>query len=643
MRIESLEISNFKILRHLKLDDIPDLVVIAGPNGSGKTALFDALRVFKESIATYSIRNQGAVYVHNLLQQIGPVITAGETEARITASIKISDVEKHALDLPYDHSGVLTGTATVSSNQTSGQQETAQLSYGSDSMHGYDPNLNHLQRLLGGYRSGSLFGVIDHIGPDRRFAGGQVMSINLSPENEETELQRLILNSDEKFTTLTQDLVMMHLLDMQERDDSAVDPRNYIDGVRDIFRHFLPAQEFVGVRMLPNLNGPPQIMVRSGGVEHEVNQLSSGQREILMTYTHLEKLRPSGSIILFDEPELHLHPALQRRVIGHLRRLLERGDNQIWVISHSEGIVDTTEYESLYAMTGQGDPAVELVEERADRIGLLQNLGASVGLQLISPRILFVEGDSDAELLPLLYGELPTGIAVQSTKGKGNLMRLSETAMRLLDEAVVDGQFYLVRDRDVEDSPEDVDALQKKHAGNFFTWKRYHIENYLLDEEAIYHVLADDPDLPDVATSDEVGRQLRDLADERKEYVLAKHLEAELDSGLRKRFRINVPDGVKSSLAKATEKRLQRISKILDPEQVEQTYEKISSGLEQRWDEEWKDLCIGRDVLRAFHQNRLGNSLGYDVFRNKVARKIRELNRIPQDVQNVMNSVTQGL
>lgn len=463
MRIESIEITNFKILRHLKLDGIPDLVVIAGPNGSGKTALFDALRVFKEAIATYSIRNQGAIYIHSLLQQIGPVITAGETEAKITISIRVSDVEKYTLGLPYDHPGVLTGTVTVSLNQTPGQQETAQLFYGPD------PGLNYLQRLLGGYRSGGMLGVIDHIGPDRRFAGGQVMSINLTPDNEETELQRLVLNSEEKFATLTQDLVMMHLRDMQERQDGMENPHNYIDGVREIFRHFLPDQEFVGVHMPPSLNGPPQILVRSGGVKHDVNRLSSGQREILMTYTHLEKLRPTGSIILFDEPELHLHPALQRRVIGHLRRLLERGNNQIWAITHSEGIVDTTEYESLYAMTGQGAPAVERVKERAARIGLLQNLGASVGLQLISPRILFVEGDSDGELLPLLFGELPAGVSIQSTGGKGNLMRLSETAMRLLEEAAVDGQFYLVRDRDVEDSPENLDALQERYVGNFFT------------------------------------------------------------------------------------------------------------------------------------------------------------------------------
>ena len=51
MRIEPTEVKNSKVLRHSKLDEIPNLVAIDGPNGSGKTSLFVAVRVFKEAIA----------------------------------------------------------------------------------------------------------------------------------------------------------------------------------------------------------------------------------------------------------------------------------------------------------------------------------------------------------------------------------------------------------------------------------------------------------------------------------------------------------------------------------------------------------------------------------------------------------------
>jgi len=139
-----------------------------------------------------------------------------------------------------------------------------------------------------------------------------------------------------------------------------------------------------------------------------------------MTYTHLEKLRPTGSIILFDEPELHLHPTLQRRVIAHLQRLLERGDNQILVVTHSEEIVGTADYATLFATTGTGEPAVVLVIDRAARLDLLESLGASVGVQLTSPRILFLEGETDALILPLFFDVLPSGLSLVSTGGKGD-------------------------------------------------------------------------------------------------------------------------------------------------------------------------------------------------------------------------------
>jgi predicted ATPase len=482
LRIESLEIKNFKVLRHLELSEIPNLVVIAGPNGSGKTALFDALRVFKEAIATYSVQYEGPIFSQELLKQVGPVITIGESEASITVSIKLTDAERRLIELPDDHAGVLTGTVVVV-REGAKQRETAKL------ISSHDIGPGYLKELLGRYRSGLELGVIYHIGPDRRFSATQVTNISFSAENEEQELQRLVFNSPEKFSTLTQDLVMMRFLDMQEHEDGVDDPHEYISGVREIFEHFLPDEEFVDVRIPPNFSGLPQILVRSSGVEHDINQLSSGQREILMTYTHLEKLRPTASIVLFDEPELHLHPTLQRRVIGHLRRLIDRGSNQIWVITQAEEIVDTTEYESLFAMTRKGDPAIFRVKQRAERIDLLRHLGATVGLQLTSPRILFVEGDSDAELLQRLYGTLPAEVSVVSTGGKSNLMRLTPAAMSLLDDTIDEGQFYFVRDRDVDDDSKAIDELEEKNRGYFFTWNRYHIENYLLDAEAIYRVL----------------------------------------------------------------------------------------------------------------------------------------------------------
>ena len=46
MHIKRIELDNYKRFNHLVIDDIPEtakLVVLIGPNGTGKSALFDAL------------------------------------------------------------------------------------------------------------------------------------------------------------------------------------------------------------------------------------------------------------------------------------------------------------------------------------------------------------------------------------------------------------------------------------------------------------------------------------------------------------------------------------------------------------------------------------------------------------------------
>lgn len=639
MQIIALEVINFKVIRHLQLESIPQLVVIAGPNGSGKTALFDALRLFKEAIGSYSLGRDKSSQSARILQQIGPAITLGEQQATITVSIRLSTRERRILAVPDEHPGILTESIRIWRTSV-GSEEVSPTYPLSSADRGFFHRL-----FTETYLTGGELGIVDHIGADRQIAyGTDIHGLTFSFSRAEEELQNLVLTSENKFNNLAQDIITMRFLDMQERERGVDNPRNYIRGIRDVFQHFLPDKEFLDIELPHGLSSPPRILVRSGGIEHDISQLSSGEREILMTYTHLEKLRPTGSIILFDEPELHLHPALQRRVIAHLQKLIERGSNQIWVITHAEELVNATEFESLFAMTGRGASAALPVRDRAARIGLLEHLGAGVGLQLTSPRILFLEGESDAELLPLFFKTLPVGISLVNTSGKGSLMRLTETAMRLLEETIKDGQFFLVRDLDVEDDPSVLDMLQNRYEGHFFVWDRYHIENYLLDSEAIYHYLVDEPDIKFTPVSvQDVSRELRIIADERRDSVLAKHIEARLNRSIRRRIVLNVKDGLMLSLAKAAEAYRERTARTLEVTMVEQLYNEVNAELIAKWDAEWKALCIGRDVLKEYHANHLGKYIGYEVFRNKIARTIREMDRVPRAILDLMKSMTEGL
>ena len=53
MKIDNLRISNFRGIGDVSLTDLGSMVIIAGQNGSGKSCLFDAIRLLKSVYGGY--------------------------------------------------------------------------------------------------------------------------------------------------------------------------------------------------------------------------------------------------------------------------------------------------------------------------------------------------------------------------------------------------------------------------------------------------------------------------------------------------------------------------------------------------------------------------------------------------------------
>ena len=53
MRIVHLKAENFRAISRVELNNLEDMIVIAGPNGCGKSCILDAIRLFKSVYGGY--------------------------------------------------------------------------------------------------------------------------------------------------------------------------------------------------------------------------------------------------------------------------------------------------------------------------------------------------------------------------------------------------------------------------------------------------------------------------------------------------------------------------------------------------------------------------------------------------------------
>ena len=115
-------------------------------------------------------------------------------------------------------------------------------------------------------------------------------------------------------------------------------------------------------------------------------------------FRHLE------NIVLWDTPELHLNAALEARLYDAISRIAPK--NHYWIATHSLEFINSVPLESIFIIRQAGTSAtIERAtgEERQTRITMYREMGAQVGLQLVSSVVAFV---SPKSLRPTLVLDL---------------------------------------------------------------------------------------------------------------------------------------------------------------------------------------------------------------------------------------------
>ena len=117
------------------------------------------------------------------------------------------------------------------------------------------------------------------------------------------------------------------------------------------------------------------IFVNSSGDEFDINELSSGEKQLFLRTLAIKMLEPENSIILIDEPELSLHPKWQQRIIDVYKKIGK--NNQIIVATHSPHVLGSVSNENIFLLSKNkkgeiivlsGDELYTSYGQSADRI-----------------------------------------------------------------------------------------------------------------------------------------------------------------------------------------------------------------------------------------------------------------------------------
>lgn len=313
MKIEKVHIKNIKGIKDLELsfrkdDKILDLIVLAGVNGSGKTTILEAIKdFFNNTNISYDEPEKSNIYLNIFFEDF--------------EKKQIEEAEKSSID-NYEH----------------------KLQDFFSALQSYEYNRKNNGEYYS-YLIAKFFEnppKIIYVPAENKFEEIQTYSTTLSKKykfintinsNVIRDIPSYIATRRNYLATIEEDLTMKEITN------------KVVNEINDIFNILELDVKLKGFskdeRTIP-------IFENSAGEEFDINDLSSGEKQLFLRTLSIKMLEPDNSIILIDEPELSLHPKWQQRIIEVYKNIGK--NNQIIVATHSPHILGSVSNENIFIL-----------------------------------------------------------------------------------------------------------------------------------------------------------------------------------------------------------------------------------------------------------------------------------------------------
>jgi predicted ATP-dependent endonuclease of OLD family len=218
------------------------------------------------------------------------------------------------------------------------------------------------------------------------------------------------------------------------------------------------------------------LRVTDGGFTSSATEMGEGIQNaiVLAILQAFEETRKQGAILLIEEPEMFLHPQMQRSLYKTIREIGKT--NQVIYTTHSPHFVSIPEYnEVLMVRKGKAGTKTfssKLPTDNKRREKLIKELDPERGELFFAKRLLLVEGDTEKLAFPAYAERLNIdldreGATIVEVGGKRNLLEIAQIAISF---EIPTGIVYDTDSSDFEDGEKEkkynleLDSLGQKHA-----------------------------------------------------------------------------------------------------------------------------------------------------------------------------------
>jgi energy-coupling factor transporter ATP-binding protein EcfA2 len=365
-----------------------------------------------------------------------------------------------------------------------------------------------------------------HIGPDKKIHSVIQKSNNHVIKNKiEAKLYNLPIISvlpqispiQKEENILTTDYVKAnissHLSSNHFRNQLHLFYDDYFEEFKSLAEDNWPGLQIIGLEIQRNIPGEPiELLIRDGDFVSEIGWMGHGLQMWLQTIWFITRSKNSSTIIL-DEPDVYMHPDLQRKLV----RFIRGRNSQSIIATHSTEILAETNPNNILIIDRSREnsffaTSLPAVQKILEGIGSAQNLHLT---RLWSAgRLLLVEG-KDIKLLKqfqnLLFPNtkhpfdalpnMPIGGWSGWQYAVGSAMLLNNAFDEQISTyCVLDSDYYLESKINKR-----YEEAAKKNV-NLHIWNKKEIENYLINPIVIQRIISKNckngsPTIADIETA----------------------------------------------------------------------------------------------------------------------------------------------